>query len=103
MASDRPYHKGLSVHAIIAEITRCAGTQFDPTVAAVFVRLAQREDKPFIINSAREVLNKQRIGECAKQQDNTLLACATCTDRYAGRIAGPNQEKMLIGEMHHSG
>jgi HD-GYP domain-containing protein (c-di-GMP phosphodiesterase class II) len=40
MASDRPYQQAKSVSEIIAEVKRCAGTQFDPTVVAVFVRLA---------------------------------------------------------------
>ena len=34
--SDRPYRKGQTPDAALAEILRCAGTQFDPTVAAAF-------------------------------------------------------------------
>jgi len=30
MASDRPYHRGMSLEEIIAELRRCSGTQFDP-------------------------------------------------------------------------
>jgi HD-GYP domain-containing protein (c-di-GMP phosphodiesterase class II) len=59
MASDRPYQQARSVQEIIAELERCAGTQFDPVVVAVFVRLAAEEGETFIINSAREVLRRQ--------------------------------------------
>ncbi len=59
MASDRPYQQARSVQEIIVELERCAGTQFDPVVVGVFVRLAAEEGKAFIINSAREVLRRQ--------------------------------------------
>jgi HD-GYP domain-containing protein (c-di-GMP phosphodiesterase class II) len=42
MASDRPYHKAMPLPEIVAELERCAGTQFDPTVVQVFVRAAER-------------------------------------------------------------
>jgi putative nucleotidyltransferase with HDIG domain len=34
MATDRPYRRALSYEECLAEIERCAGTQFDPTVVA---------------------------------------------------------------------
>lgn len=37
MTCDRAYRKGLSVAEAVAEIKKCAGTQFDPEVATVFV------------------------------------------------------------------
>lgn len=55
MASDRPYQRAMSVDTIVAEVRNCAGTQFDPTVANAFVRIAEREGTTFIINSARAV------------------------------------------------
>jgi diguanylate cyclase (GGDEF)-like protein len=36
MMSNRPYHGALSHHDALAELARCAGTQFDPAVVAVF-------------------------------------------------------------------
>ena len=42
MVSDRPYREGIPAAAAAAEIARCAGTQFDPQVAAAFLEL-QRE------------------------------------------------------------
>jgi diguanylate cyclase (GGDEF)-like protein/putative nucleotidyltransferase with HDIG domain len=55
MASDRPYHTGMSVVEIIAEVRRCSGTQFDPIVANAFIRIADRNADHFVRNSAREV------------------------------------------------
>ena len=37
MTCDRAYRKGLSVDEAVAEIRKCAGTQFDPEIAAVFI------------------------------------------------------------------
>ncbi len=42
MTSDRPYRKGLPPEAAYEEIDRCAGAQFDPEVARVFLEGAPR-------------------------------------------------------------
>jgi putative nucleotidyltransferase with HDIG domain/PAS domain S-box-containing protein len=41
MGSDRPYRKGLSTEAIIAELKRCSGTQFDPEVVDAFLKVLE--------------------------------------------------------------
>jgi hypothetical protein len=57
MASDRPYHRALSADQIIAEVQRCAGSQFDPTIAHAFIPIAERNH--FVINSARKVTRQR--------------------------------------------
>ncbi len=37
MTSHRPYRRALTVERALAEVERCAGTQFDPTLARTFV------------------------------------------------------------------
>jgi HD-GYP domain-containing protein (c-di-GMP phosphodiesterase class II) len=39
MTSDRPYRQALSHEEAVAEVERCAGTQFDPQVARAFLSL----------------------------------------------------------------
>lgn len=39
ITSDRPYRKGRSFLEASAEITRCSGTQFDPSIVKVFLRM----------------------------------------------------------------
>ena len=39
MTSDRPYRRALSHHDALAEVERCAGTQFDPELVEIFVEL----------------------------------------------------------------
>jgi HD-GYP domain-containing protein (c-di-GMP phosphodiesterase class II) len=39
MTSERPYQPALEPEAALAEIDRCAGTQFDPHLARIFVGL----------------------------------------------------------------
>lgn len=41
MTTDRPYRRGLSNEDAIAEIQRCKGSQFDPEIAEIFIRIAQ--------------------------------------------------------------
>jgi len=55
MASDRPYHRALTVGQIIAELERCASHQFDPGVVEAFTRIVEREGDSFVVNSARTV------------------------------------------------
>jgi putative two-component system response regulator len=37
MISDRPYRSAMSITEIVAEIKRCAGTQFDPIIVTAFL------------------------------------------------------------------
>jgi HD-GYP domain-containing protein (c-di-GMP phosphodiesterase class II) len=39
MTSDRPYRPALSHDEALAEVERCAGTQFDPQIARIFLEL----------------------------------------------------------------
>ena len=43
MISDRPYRKAMSVSQALTEIERCAGTQFDPYLAGVFLQIHRTE------------------------------------------------------------
>lgn len=38
MSSDRPYRKAMEHDAVVAEIRRCSGSQFDPALAEIFVQ-----------------------------------------------------------------
>ena len=42
MTTDRPYRKALSVGQAVAEIKRCASSQFDPAVVDVFIRKMEK-------------------------------------------------------------
>lgn len=44
MTSNRVYRKRLSDEDVVAEIRRCAGTQFDPAIADIFVTMIERGD-----------------------------------------------------------
>ncbi len=39
MTSDRPYRRALTREEALAEVERCAGTQFDPEIARVFLEV----------------------------------------------------------------
>ena len=46
MTSDRPYRTALSRDEALAEVERCAGTQFDPAIARVFLELFAEAELP---------------------------------------------------------
>ena len=60
MASDRPYRRGMTASEILDELSKYAGTQFDPRVVKAFVQIAHSEQEPLIINSARKVLVEEK-------------------------------------------
>jgi HD-GYP domain-containing protein (c-di-GMP phosphodiesterase class II) len=43
MTSDRPYRDSIGYDAALAELRRCAGTQFDPLVVEAFIAALRRE------------------------------------------------------------
>lgn len=56
MASDRPYSRARTLPEIVAEVKRCAGTQFDPKVVEALVHIIEQQGATLIINSARKVV-----------------------------------------------
>lgn len=61
MTSDRPYRKGLKVSIALAEISKGAGTQFDPVIAHAFVELMQ----PFLEDESRSESSGESLPEAA--------------------------------------
>lgn len=55
MLSDRPYQSTRSLPAVIEEVKRCSGTQFDPQVVEAFLEVTRRHSSDFFINSASTV------------------------------------------------
>lgn len=43
MGADRPYRKGRSKEFIIAELSRCSGTQFDPEVVRAYLNISRQD------------------------------------------------------------
>jgi putative nucleotidyltransferase with HDIG domain len=48
MATKRPYHHAMDLAEIVEELARCAGSQFDPAIAEVFVRILRRDGEGII-------------------------------------------------------
>jgi diguanylate cyclase (GGDEF)-like protein/putative nucleotidyltransferase with HDIG domain len=46
MVSERPYHDGMAPSEALAELVRCAGTQFDPRVVAAFAAVMDKSAVP---------------------------------------------------------
>jgi HD-GYP domain-containing protein (c-di-GMP phosphodiesterase class II) len=56
MTTTRTYRVGLSLEEAVAEIEACAGTQFDPDVAAAFARMVTKLQGPVAGDTAAVVL-----------------------------------------------
>ncbi len=48
MTSDRPYRQALPLDAVVAELTKYSGSQFDPVCVDSFLTLLEREGESFI-------------------------------------------------------
>jgi HD-GYP domain-containing protein (c-di-GMP phosphodiesterase class II) len=46
MTSDRPYRRAMAQDQAIAELRRCAGTQFDPAVVWALIGVLENEQRP---------------------------------------------------------
>ena len=51
MVNDRYYRKALSKDAAIAELKRCAGTQFDPDIVKVFLKILEPHPAQFSVSA----------------------------------------------------
>lgn len=49
MTTDRPYRKALKLEEAVAELKRCSGTQFDPEIVGIFLKIL--DSNPGILNS----------------------------------------------------
>jgi len=48
MTSDRPYRNALPIEAVVDELHKFSGSQFDPTIVSAFLRLLEDEGEAFI-------------------------------------------------------
>ena len=53
MTSDRPYRRALPLARVVEEIERFRGTQFDPSAADAFLRIAEREEERFLETASK--------------------------------------------------
>ena len=53
MTSDRPYRKAVPLEAVIEEIQRFSGTQFDPEAAEAFLSMIEREGDDFLEHASK--------------------------------------------------
>jgi diguanylate cyclase (GGDEF)-like protein/putative nucleotidyltransferase with HDIG domain len=77
MASDRPYQRAKSLEEIIIEVRRGRGTHFDPTLADIFIRIAEREGARLLVNSAEQVTRQQAGGYAEHTRTGQLLLIGT--------------------------
>jgi response regulator RpfG family c-di-GMP phosphodiesterase len=71
MTSDRPYRKALSFETAIKEIYSCAGTQFDPEITEVFLRIPVDS-----WNAIRALVSRSaRIPDCSDLLCPTSIVC----------------------------
>jgi putative nucleotidyltransferase with HDIG domain len=55
MTSDRPYRRALTHAEALAEVERCAGTQFDPEIARIFLEVFGEEQQKLRAAAASHV------------------------------------------------
>lgn len=63
MLSDRPYQTTRSLDDVVAEVIRCSGKQYDPTVVTAFLTVVQTHGRDFFVNSAAKVAQELQDSE----------------------------------------
>jgi len=95
MVSDRPYRRALPSEEAIHEITRCAGTQFDPAVVEAFAIALARPTADEIGELAvlpLEVVNAANgwsVAEAAVWPPAVVVAQERCQGAVSGVVVGP--------------
>ena len=103
MSCERPYRQALSYRQCLAELQRCAGTQFDPAMVEAFRRALRRlraaagarrrarRQAARLIDPAAHALLRTRTDEArpeyAQMVERPAQACATTTRRCASSQA----------------
>jgi len=82
MTDDRAYGKGRTLDDALAEICRCAGTQFDPRVVDVFCRMLREGDEGGRLSIGRE----PDAGKATIRPSETAIARALSHARRIGRV-----------------
>jgi HD-GYP domain-containing protein (c-di-GMP phosphodiesterase class II) len=92
MVADRPYSRGRSHGDACAELERCAGTQFDPTVVSLFVEEVRRNPpdhvEPFLLLHSAPFLLERADAEArrAELQGGTFGVIAVDFDGRPSRV-----------------
>ena len=71
MMHERPYRKALSKEQTVAELKRCAGTQFDPAVVEAFLTLLNRRGDDFEAAPANESREPAAVTAAAPETART--------------------------------
>jgi len=76
MASDRPYRQAGDAQAILRELQKHSGTQFDPMIVDAFTKVIRRKGEALIVNSARNILRfiESHQGDSAHSAVNPVSA-----------------------------
>lgn len=73
MISDRPYRRAMPLNEVVAELQRCAGTQFDPMLVEVFIRIVNREHDTLFVNSGQKIVQRSDpLRQTVERRDLTL-------------------------------
>ncbi|HXA41647.1 MAG TPA: HD domain-containing phosphohydrolase [Candidatus Solibacter sp.] len=96
MISDRPYRKGMSADEVLAELARCAGSQWDANVVAAFSAILSEDHRHLVMhNSALEIaLARTPVSELvgAEQDAGTEIGGVSTT------FAGASQPMFIVDE-----
>jgi putative nucleotidyltransferase with HDIG domain len=63
MTSDRPYRVALTEEQAVKEITSCSGTQLDPVISHIMVKIIQSKNNKVEISAAKGRINKKYYGK----------------------------------------
>lgn len=99
MTSDRPYRRGMDIDTALAEIKRCAGSQFDPDLAKLFIEIYPQGNSSSACSLIEVCPLFPLIGEPDIGKAYELLYCRgnfTACARRQMRVRGSEPPKALL-------
>lgn len=95
MTSNRVYRKRLDLDYVVEELKRCSGSQFDPDIANVLIRmLEEKRLKPSVDNQEEEISELSKIWTRVMQKEEEKYKAAF--DELTGLLLRAYGEKKIV-------
>lgn len=96
MTSNRVYRKQLDLEYVIEELKRCSGSQFDPEMAKVLIRmLEEKRLSPIVLQESENISDVSKIWSRVIEKDERKYKEKSVSDELTGLLNRNYGEKLI--------